>query len=189
MRRYQTEFDLRDWAFQSSALPTELPSRTIENKELSKFFQIQQPVSLFYFCPMKRNETHRVADASKPPRNRKGAFDQVFDEDEKRVHGLWIGDGLRPARVRCSPTHISRSQLQNGKTIPQPGGARQELTGIAKDTSNPTQPCGVNTRLREFLDMDLPAIADASLLRSIKKFLDQPEAARIFHLDTQPQTS
>ena len=175
--------------FQSSALPTELPSQPIENKELVWFFPNSTLLCLFYFCPMKRNETHRVADASKPPRNRKGAFDQVFDEDQKRVHGLWIGDGLRPARVRCSPTHISRSQLQNGKTIPQPGGARQELTGIAKDTPNPTQPCGVNTRLRESLDMDRPAIADASLLRSIKKVLDQPEAARMFHLGTQPQTS
>jgi len=29
---------------------------------------------------MKRNKTYRVANTSKPPQKRKGAFDQVFDE-------------------------------------------------------------------------------------------------------------
>ena len=32
MRRYETECDLRRWDFQSSALPTELPSQPIENE-------------------------------------------------------------------------------------------------------------------------------------------------------------
>jgi len=76
---------------------------------------------------MKRNETHQVADVSKPPQKGKGAFDQVFDENEKRVRGFWIRNGAYHAQVRFSPTHINRLQLQNTKIIPQPGAIRQEL--------------------------------------------------------------
>jgi hypothetical protein len=76
---------------------------------------------------MKRNETHRVADGSKPLRKRKGAFHHVSDEAEKRVREFWIRNGVYYAQVRFSPTHINRLQLQNAKNIPQPGAARQEL--------------------------------------------------------------
>jgi hypothetical protein len=127
VRRYETECDLRRWDFQSSALPTELPSQPIENKELGSFFRILQSDSLFYFCPMKRNETYRVADASKPPRKHKGAFNQVFDEDGKCVRGLWIRNGVYYAQVRFSPTQTKRLHLQDAKTIPQVIAARQEL--------------------------------------------------------------
>jgi mRNA-degrading endonuclease RelE of RelBE toxin-antitoxin system len=173
MRRYETECDPRRWDFQSSALPTELPSQTIENKELGSFFRIPQSDSLFYFCPMKRNETYRVADASKPPRKPKGAFDQVLDEAMNRVRGLWIRNLGHHTRVRFSPMHIKRLQFQNAKTIPQPGAAWQELSGIAKDTSNPTQPRGVNTRLRNPLTWTwppsrMPACCDQSR-RSLSK--------------------
>jgi len=51
---------------------------------------------------MNRNETHRVADASKPLRRRKGTF-------------------------RFSPTQTYRMHLQDAKTIPHAVAARQEL--------------------------------------------------------------
>jgi mRNA interferase RelE/StbE len=38
----------------------------------------------------------------------------------------------------------------------------------------------VNTRFRESFDKDLAAIADAGLLRRIKKVIEQVEAARTF---------
>ena len=76
---------------------------------------------------MKRNETYRVADASKPPRKRKGTFNQVFDEDGKRVRGLWLRNGVYYAQVRFSPTQTNRMHLQDAKTIPQAIAARQEL--------------------------------------------------------------
>ena len=76
---------------------------------------------------MKRNETYRVADTSKPPRKRKGTFNQVFDEDGKRVRGLWLRNGVYYAQVRFSPTQTNRLHLQDAKTIPQAIAARQEL--------------------------------------------------------------
>ena len=60
-------------------------------------------------------------------RKREGAFDQAFDENEKRVRGFWIRNGAYHAQLRISPTHINRLQLQNAKTIPQPGAVQQEL--------------------------------------------------------------
>ena len=54
---------------------------------------------------MQRNETHRVADAN-PPRIRKGTVNQVFDEDDRRVHGLWIRNGAYYAQIR--PSHPSK---------------------------------------------------------------------------------
>jgi hypothetical protein len=76
---------------------------------------------------MKRNETYRVADASKPLRKRKRAFDQVFDEDGKRVRGFSIRNWVYYAQVRFSPAQTNRVHLQDAKTIPQAIAARQEL--------------------------------------------------------------
>ena len=76
---------------------------------------------------MKRNKTYRVADTSKPPRKRKGTFNQVFDENGKRVRGLWIRNGAYYAQVRFSRTQTNRMHLQDAKTIPQAIAARQEL--------------------------------------------------------------
>src|ERR1039458_5249585 len=76
---------------------------------------------------MKRNETYRVADVSKPPRKRQGTFNEGFDEDGKRVRGLWIQNGVYYAQVRFSPTQTNRLHLQAAKTIPQAIAARQEL--------------------------------------------------------------
>ena len=76
---------------------------------------------------MKRNETYRVADTSKPPRKRKGTFNQVFDEDGKRVRGLWIRNGVYYAQIGFSPTQTNRLHLQDVQTIPQAIAARQEL--------------------------------------------------------------
>ena len=68
------ELNRRHKDFQSSALPTELPSQPIENKELGQFFRIQHSVPLFYFCPMKnamrRIEMHILASQSGSARAR-----------------------------------------------------------------------------------------------------------------------
>jgi hypothetical protein len=76
---------------------------------------------------MKCKETYRVADTSKTPRNSKGAVNQTFGEDGKRLHGLPIRNGANHTQARFSPTHINRLQLQNAKTIRPPGAAQQEL--------------------------------------------------------------
>ena len=102
------------------------PAKPMKTGHLRSFPEFHT-LFLFYFCPMKRNETYRVADASKPPRKRKGAFNQVFDEDGKRVRGLWIRNGAYYAQVRFSPTQTNRLHLQAAKTIPQAIAARQEL--------------------------------------------------------------
>jgi hypothetical protein len=76
---------------------------------------------------MKRNETHRLAGVSKPPRQRKCTLNQGFDEDGKRVRGLWIQNGAYHAQVWFSPAQTNRLQLQDAQTIAQTIAARQEL--------------------------------------------------------------
>jgi hypothetical protein len=102
------------------------PAKPLKTRNLDSFHEFHT-LFLFYFCPMKRNETYRVADVSKLPRKRKGIFNQGFDEDGKHVRGLWIRNGVYYAQVRFSPTQTNRLHLQAAKTIPQTIAARQEL--------------------------------------------------------------
>ena len=76
---------------------------------------------------MKRNETYRVADASKPLRKRKDTLNQVFDEDEQARAWTLVPERGFYAQVRFSPTQTNRMHLQDAKTIPQAIAARQEL--------------------------------------------------------------
>ncbi len=75
---------------------------------------------------MQRNETHRIA-IEKRPRIRKGTFNRVFDEDTRRVRGLWIRNGVYYAQVRFSPTQTGKLPLHDAKTLPQAISARQAL--------------------------------------------------------------
>jgi hypothetical protein len=70
---------------------------------------------------MNRNESQTQN------RRASGTFNQVFDEDSRRVCGLWIRNGVFCAQVRFSPQQTGKLPLNDAKTLPQAKAARQVL--------------------------------------------------------------
>ena len=111
--------------FQSSALPTELPSQSCKYAEM-RLLSACAVARLSYFCKKQYKE--------KPMKPNANRFQKVFDNRNRRMRGLWQRNGAFYAQIRLTRGQpATRILLHNTSTVPQALTAMQALKKSRRD--------------------------------------------------------